>query len=239
LARYRFAAKFLKKGMKVLDIGCGTGYGTATLAKEGNVVNAVGVDSDQEAVKFAQTRFGKRVRFTLGNAENLKFPDESFEIVCAFETIEHLDHPKKILFEVKRVLKRGGKLILSTPNKVIHSPGGKILSPYHKREYNQVEFSNILKEFFSKVEFFGQSKSKRARLSMVKFMESQRTRQKFVNMDVLGLRKIFPKMFKEKFWRYLGKFFGRENQELLDYKDFPITKNLKKGEYLIAICKKL
>jgi hypothetical protein len=70
-------------------------------------------------------------------------------------------------------------------------------------------------------------------------MVSQEAREKFVKSDILGIRKIIPRGMKEKTWKYLGAVFGRQSQESLETKDFPIkSENVSRAEYLIAICEK-
>lgn len=234
-ARYEFAAKLVKKGMKVLDVGCGTGYGSAILADGAHVF---GIDNDHEAIKFARKKFGAKANFQLGEATKLKFRNKEFDLVCAFEVIEHLKDPDKFLEEAKRVLQGGGKLILSTPNQASHSPD-KLSSPYHVREYNFAQLSQILNRHFPAVEIFGQKKSGRARLAISEFMKSQRAREGLVEMDALGIRKFLPRALKEKVWQYLGSFFGRASQDKLASQDFPIiASRVKTSDYFVAVCRK-
>lgn len=229
LARYKFAEKYLKKGMKVLDIGCGTGYGSAVLGQKSEVI---GLDNDRQAIEFAKKHFGKKAKFVIGNAENLKFPDSYFDLVCAFEVVEHLRNPRNFFKEAKRVLKNGGLFLISTPN-------GVCSSPYHLRGYNYTEFLSILKDYFGRVNIFGQYKSKKAVEAISDFMKSQKAREDLVRKDILGLRKILPPVWKEKIWKYFGGLFGRASQEILQTQDFQINqKAVEKSDYLIAICLK-
>ncbi len=100
-----------------LDIGCGEGY----LAEMG-IRNVIGID----------TRPAKGIAL-YASAEDLPFRDESFDLVFAGEIIEHLDRPGKALRDWARVMKTGGRMILSTPNGVLVSPAGG--NPEHKRTY--------------------------------------------------------------------------------------------------------
>lgn len=102
-----------EKGQLVLDLGCGDGVVAQYLEK--NIgVKVIGADFSQEALKIAQS---KGVETKLINAEeNLPFKDESFDVVFWGDNIEHLFNPMDVAKEIKRVLKKGGKLILSTPN---------------------------------------------------------------------------------------------------------------------------
>lgn len=141
--------------------------------------------------------------------------------------------------EVLRVIKPGGTFVLSTPNKVTYSKGEKLGSAYHVKEYSIEELTSLLNKYFSAVEIKSQSKGKRAKKALEKFMLSQKARDRFVKSDIVGIRKIIPAFLKEKIWKYLGRLFGRQSQERLETSDFPIkSDNLTKAEYFVAVCKK-
>ena len=129
--RYKWVAgKF--EGKKVLDISCGTGYGSELLALNKNEVT--GIDISAEAVEYAQKHF-KKPKFHVGNAEDLSiYADNSIDGVVSFETIEHLDHPEKFISEVRRVLKRGGKFYGSVPRE-LDNPQFREHNIFHKNFY--------------------------------------------------------------------------------------------------------
>ena len=137
------------------------------------------------------------------------------------------------------MLKPRGTLFLSTPNKLTYSKGNKLGSPYHVKEYKIEELTTLLESYFKKVDIKSQTKNKRARKALKKFMISQKARERFVKSDVVGIRKMIPTTLKEWIWKYLGSLFGRQSQERLITRDFPIRSgNLSKAEYFIAVCKK-
>lgn len=236
LARYVFCKKFAPKNGLILDFGCGCGYGTYLLARNSF---AIGVDINREAIEFARRNYKGNLQFIVGGIDQLKkFEDKSFDLVCSFEVIEHLDEPSQFFGEAKRILKKGGHLILSTPNRLIHSPDGVIRSQYHLREYDPRELEEILVPYFRNIIIFGQSKSKRALTAINEFMKSQKHRERFVKRDFLGIRRFVPKGVKEYLWKHLGSFYGRKPQDFLKTKDFPIGKLSNKSDYLIAVCQK-
>lgn len=142
LARYRFA-KDLARG-RVLDVACGTGYGTAMLG-------ATGVDLSLEALRYARRSTGRLVA-----ADALRLPfGRAFDTVVSFETIEHVPDAARFVAECARVLRPGGTFIVSTPNRELWSPRSpRPLQRYHVREFNLREFLAVLGPF--KVRLFGQ-----------------------------------------------------------------------------------
>jgi ubiquinone/menaquinone biosynthesis C-methylase UbiE len=155
LARYRFAAQFVA-GCRVLDVACGTGYGSSLLSAEGKARQVIGVDASIEALESA-TRFRMpgRVEFVLAKAESLPFRDREFDAVVSMETFEHLAHPAGFLRELRRVLRPGGAAVVSTP--LNNSPGRlRPQNRYHMREYSAEEFAGLLQAVFSEMQLCGQ-----------------------------------------------------------------------------------
>lgn len=150
-ARYEFALKFILPEDKILDAPCGSGYGTYLMSSA--ALEAKGVDIHRGAIEHAKEFFSsKNNSFLIGDVESLKevLPeDECFDAIISFEGIEHLKHPQLFLKEAKRLLKKNGRLIISTPRK----PHG---SPYHFKEYSLEEFKELLSENFEIKQMFGQ-----------------------------------------------------------------------------------
>lgn len=230
LARYKFALRRIKKGSKVLDLGCGAGYGSFLLSSKAKVF---AVDKDKEAISYAKRHYSGSAVFKVADATLIPFPDNKFDVVCSFEVIEHIKDDKKMLSEVRRVLKSRGKFIMSTPRKA-----EKIRSPYHIREYDYNKLLRLLKIYFNKVEIFGEKKNKKAKIAFDDFLKSQSAREELAKKDLLVIRKFIPKFLKEKIWKFLGSFFGRSSQEKLRTSDFPITSDINNAEFFIAVCQK-
>lgn len=149
--RYRFAAPSVK-GLRVLDIACGEGYGAAGLLRAG-AASLTGVDVSPQACAHAARRYGLNTR--VGDAENIPLADASVDVVVSFETIEHLAHPEVFLTECARVLVRGGKLIVSTPNREIYDELAPN-NPYHLKELNRKEFVELLGVRFENIQMYTQ-----------------------------------------------------------------------------------
>jgi ubiquinone/menaquinone biosynthesis C-methylase UbiE len=152
LHRYHTVDKMIK-GKVVLDIASGEGYGSAILAKSADKV--FGIDVDAEVVKYAREKYSGvgNIEFLIGRAENIPLPDHSIDIVVSYETIEHLDQPtqEKFLQEVKRILKKDGKLVISTPDKANYSDRYEYTNKFHLKEFTSEEFLGFLKNYFGHV----------------------------------------------------------------------------------------
>jgi ubiquinone/menaquinone biosynthesis C-methylase UbiE len=153
VGRYRFASQFTKNRM-VLDIACGSGYGSAYLLVKG-AREVVGCDISKEAIAEA-VRFYKKsnLHFIVASATYLPFRDSTFDAIVSIETIEHISDDEKFLTECKRALKKGSIFICSTPNRIATLTYGLIF-PYHIREYSISEFHRILSKHFSEIKIYG------------------------------------------------------------------------------------
>ena len=135
--RYRFACSILQPGKIVLDIGCGTGYGTIMLFQHGCKV--IGADLDEKIINVARNKWNYDA-FVKANVLELPFPSASFDAVVSFETIEHVRKGELFNAEILRVLRPGGIFICSTPN-VLYTSHPK----YHLKEYRADELIRITK----------------------------------------------------------------------------------------------
>ncbi len=154
LARYTFAAR-LARGKRVLDAGCGAGYGSAELASA--ALSVVGLDVADEAVAFARENYqAPNLRFEQGSCAALPYADASFDLVVAFEVIEHIENWREFLREARRVLAPNGQFIVSTPNKLYYteSRGAEGENPFHVHEFEFEEFRTELKEVFPHVSLY-------------------------------------------------------------------------------------
>ena len=143
------------KGKVVLDAGCGEGIGSYILSEKAKFV--VGVDIDKECINLAKEKYKREnLCFLTGSIHEIPFKNNTFDLVVCLEVIEHVEEQEKVICEMKRVLKKEGMLIISTPNKKIYSEERNYKNPYHKREFYKEEFIELLKMYFKHIYFFGQ-----------------------------------------------------------------------------------
>lgn len=148
--RYRFACNLIK-GKDVLDIACGAGYGSHRMAQVAHSV--MGADISEEAIKYCKESYVQdNLQYAVAKAEDMPFSDGQFDAVVSFETLEHIDEIKQKAFirEVRRVLRPGGLLIISTPNKEVYDKRGE--NEFHEHELSRSEFLYLMESNFAHVQ---------------------------------------------------------------------------------------
>ena len=129
-------------GRDVLEAGCGEGYGADLIASVARRV--VAVDYDAATVAHVRSRY-PRVQVVAANLASLPVPDSSMDVVVNFQVIEHLWDQPQFITECLRVLRPGGLLMMSTPNRITFTPGSDTpVNPFHTRELNAAELRELL-----------------------------------------------------------------------------------------------
>ena len=161
LAVYEWIAERVR-GLRVVDLACGEGYGAAVLARTADHV--VGVDANPEAFEHARLRY---------RAPSLRFERDlvetwTGEVDCAvfLQTIEHVADPAALLAHIRDLVGPGGVAYVSTPNVLTLAPPGAERSdnPWHLREYRPQEFRALCREAFPSVALLGVHHAGRLRL---------------------------------------------------------------------------
>lgn len=163
LHRYQFTKELVQDHYIVLDAACGTGYGSRILAEK--AAQVYGIDISEDAIQYASENYiAENINFQTMSVEKLDFPDNFFDLIVSFETIEHVEHEIQIKFlaEIKRCLKPTGVLIMSTPNDELyrHIAHGQYDNPFHISEFTKESFKSFLSEQFRHIEFYYQDVTK-------------------------------------------------------------------------------
>ena len=153
VATYKYALSYVEK-KKVLDYGCGSGYGTALISNACS--NIIGVDISSEAILHAKTNFSAS-NLSFSQVEKsekspLPFPNSSFDTVLSFQVIEHVNDVGAYLHEIERVLVPGGSVLIATPdrsNRLFSFQ--KPWNMWHLREYTQSQLRDELTAYFTNV----------------------------------------------------------------------------------------
>lgn len=154
LHRYAMAKDFAA-GKVVLDIACGEGYGSAVLA--GAAARVYGVDIAPDAIAHAKAKYQRpNVEFLTGRCADIPLADGTADLVVSFETIEHHTEHEGMFAEIKRVLRPGGMLIMSSPDKLEYTERANHANAYHVKELYAEEFQQLLERYFTHVAILGQ-----------------------------------------------------------------------------------
>ncbi len=150
------------RGLRVVDMACGEGYGSAVLAR--TAASVVGVDANPEAHEHARLRYRQpNLRFERALVETY---DEPADAVVFLQTVEHLREPAGALAHFRALVGSRGSLFVSTPNVLTLAPRGAERSgnPWHVHEYRCGEFERLCRECFERVEMFGLFHARRLRV---------------------------------------------------------------------------
>jgi SAM-dependent methyltransferase len=140
-AAYEFVAP-LVAGRTVLEVGCGEGYGTDLLARTAQGV--LGIDYDALTVAHARAAY-PAAWFVRANLAALPVPSGSVDVVATLQVIEHVWNHGEFVRECLRVLRPGGLLLVTTPNRLTFSPGlDKPVNPFHTKEFSASELSGLV-----------------------------------------------------------------------------------------------
>lgn len=154
LHRYSIATEFIVDKF-VLDIACGEGYGAFLMSKQARKV--YGVDISDEVILEAKKKYNKRnIEFLEGTTSKIPLSNNSIDIVVSFETIEHHDKHEEMMIEILRVMKSGGVLIISSPDRFNYSEVNNFKNPFHVKELFRDEFENLMAKYFKYTYSFSQ-----------------------------------------------------------------------------------
>jgi SAM-dependent methyltransferase len=182
-AEYRLSATLLGPG-RVLDLGCGTGHSYAELAPR----ESVGVDIEPTALE------GQQRETYVADMRRLPFPRDAFDSVVAIQSIEHVPDAERMLAEVERVLRPGGRAIFVTPNRLTFGRPDEIIDPYHYVEYDPAELRAACSRFFESVEVLALHASDRY---MAIHDDERRELDRLLARDPLRLRRLVPRRLKQ------------------------------------------
>jgi SAM-dependent methyltransferase len=149
--RYLFALQFCE-ARDVLDIASGEGYGSWLLAQVARSV--VGVDVDKDTIKHAIEAYaGERLKYRRGKCAAIPLGAQSVDVVVSFETLEHVIEHEAFFSEIKRVLRPGGILVMSTPDLRFYRARSSHLNEFHLREITFAGFRSLCARFFKNADY--------------------------------------------------------------------------------------
>lgn len=154
-SRHKFAYQFAQNyaaDKTVIDIGCGSGYGSQILAEKAESV--LGIDYHAAAIDYCRQNFhSPNLRFEQKDISTIDAENE-FDAAICFQAIEHFDDPDHFLFQLEKLIRPGGTILISTPN-VKRAFNGPLKNPFHINEMNYQQFNSLLQKHFSSFELLG------------------------------------------------------------------------------------
>ncbi|HVM13534.1 MAG TPA: class I SAM-dependent methyltransferase [Egibacteraceae bacterium] len=160
VAAYAFAAR-RAGGLRVLDAGCGEGYGARML--DDVAAHVVGVDLVGDVVAHARGAY-PGVEFLEADLCDLPLPDACVDLVVSLQVIEHLPDIPRFVAEMARVLRPGGELVCATPNRLTFTPGSDTpVNPFHTVEFTASELRDTLAGPFAVQDILGLRHGRRLR----------------------------------------------------------------------------
>ena len=227
LHRYEEILKSLSGNEKILDIACGSGFGTHLLSAN-STGKVYGGDLSSDAINLCQKTWNRdNLSYEIMDGTQLKFEDNYFDVVVSFETIEHTPKFNEMIQELKRVVKPNGTIYLSTPNIKVNSPSGIVTNPYHTQEWNTTEFDGILNKNFNSYQLFGQEYNRYSNKNLAFYTETLFYKR--------GIRKI-PLVIQDK----VMNLFGQRTMypQSTDFRMSQKLKEIEKCKTFFAVCQK-
>lgn len=218
LVAYKETAKLIFG--TVLEIGSGEGYGIRELVDKCDKYIAI----DKYATKInSQIKESKNITFIECEVPPLKnIDDNSIDFVVSFQVIEHIHEDKYFLSEIKRVLKKNGKLILTTPNKKMSLSR----NPWHIREYTVNEMTDLLTNFFPNTKVMGVFGNEKV---MSYYKKNKEAIQKITRFDIFNLQYKLPRWILQIPYDILNRF----NRHALEDDNSQLVKSVTTKDYYI------
>ena len=225
--RYKFASQFCK-GRDVLEVACGGGIGLGFLAKKAKKV--VGGDIDREILEIAKDTYrgSNNIEIYQLDAENIPFENNSFDVILLYEAIYYLTHPERLINEARRVLRKGGRLIICTVNKDWSDFNP---SPYSVKYFSVPELSSLIKCKFERVDFYGafSTEGNGLRDSFVSFIK-----RTAVNLHLMPKTMKGKELFKRLFFGKLYPLPAEIKEDIAEYsKPVPIASDSPNSSYKV------
>ena len=218
LSAYVFAEKYINGD--VLELGCGEGRGIDIILKKSKSFTAIDKISEvteRLSIKYPEEKFISSSFPPLINIE-----DNSFDTIVTFQVIEHINNDNLFVEEIYRILKPGGKALISTPNIEMTLTR----NPWHIREYTSRQLQDLTAKFFSKITMKGIGGNDKIKKY---YEENKKSVSKFKRLDILNLEKHLPNFL----YKIPYEFLNRINRNKLEADDKSLVSSISTNDYLL------
>lgn len=206
---------------KVLEIGCGEGRGVELIAPKADTFT--GVDKIPQVIQNLKAKHpeGDFRQMVIPPLAELK--DNTYEVVVSFQVIEHIKKDLNYLREIFRVLKPGGKALITTPNIKMSLSR----NPWHIREYTANELKELVQKVFPKVEMLGITGNEKI---ITYYNENKRSVDKMMKWDVFNLQYRLPAFILKIPYEILN----RMNRNKLKTGDADLVSEIHHSDYILT-----
>ena len=205
----------------VLEIGCGEGRGVELIAPTAD--SFTGIDKISHVIENLKSKYPD------GDFRQVVIPpfsglaDELYDVVISFQVIEHIKRDREYLKEIQRVLKPGGKALITTPNKKMSLSR----NPWHIREYTANELTNLAEKVFPKVEMLGITGNEKV---MTYYEENKQSVNKMMKWDVFNLQYRLPAFML----KFPYEIMNRMNRNKLKAGNDGLVSEIHHSDYLLS-----
>jgi SAM-dependent methyltransferase len=200
----------------VLEIGTGTGYGIELIARYADKLITVDkIEPPVDLKKFRNTEFRK-----LNVPDFSIFGDAVFDTIISFQVIEHIENDVLFIKEIRRMLKPGGRFIVTTPNRRM----SLTRNPWHVREYTCTELRQLLESMFTDVKTQGVYGSKHV---MTYYEENKRRIKQWLRLDVLHAHRWMPRRILCPLYDWLNRI----NRRQIHNAHWQLTQNIRATDF--------
>ena len=218
LSAYVFAEKYINGD--VLELGCGEGRGIDIILKKSKSFTAI--DKISEVTERLSIKHPKEKFISSSFPPLINIEDNSFDTIVTFQVIEHINNDNLFVEEIYRILRPGGKALISTPNIEMTLTR----NPWHIREYTSRQLLDLTSKFFNKITMKGIAGNDKIKKY---YEENKKSVSKFKRLDILNLEKHLPNFL----YKIPYEFLNRINRNKLEADDKSLVSSISTNDYLL------
>ena len=218
LSAYVFAEKYINGD--VLELGCGEGRGIDIILKKSKSFTAI--DKISEVTERLSKKYKNEKFISSSFPPLINIEDNSFDTIVTFQVIEHINNDNLFVEEIYRILRPGGKALITTPNIEMTLTR----NPWHIREYTSRQLQDLTSKFFNKITMKGIAGNDKIKKY---YEENKKSVSKFKRLDILNLEKHLPNFL----YKIPYEFLNRINRNKLEADDKSLVSSISTNDYLL------